>query len=222
MSTIREMRSGARRRAEADRPAPVVDDDGGVPEIEVLEQCRRPAGVAVVGVPLEVGRLVRAPEARRNRGRCTGSPRRARAGSPSATDTTRSAAMEEDDRRSHRPRRCGRGAARPPCGTPARSRSRAGCRSGHLEFGRRPLSEHPTIPRSGDRLAQRLGARAELDAELGGGLRAVHQHGREAPRSHPRIAGVRGARSIAAATAETAALGTGTVAHPARGRGRRS
>ena len=33
------------------------------------------------------------------------------------------------------------------------------------------------IPRSGDRLAQRLGARAELDAELGGGLRAVHQHG---------------------------------------------
>ena len=51
------------RQAQADRPAPVVHDEGRVAQVEVLEQRRGHLHVAVVGVPAALHRLVRAPEA---------------------------------------------------------------------------------------------------------------------------------------------------------------
>ena len=50
-------------RSQPDRPAPVVHDDRRAAQVEVLEQRRRQLAVAVVGVPADVGRLVRASEA---------------------------------------------------------------------------------------------------------------------------------------------------------------
>jgi hypothetical protein len=50
------------RQAEADRIAPVVDHDGRLAQVEVREQRRRDLGMAIVRVPVEVDRLVRAPE----------------------------------------------------------------------------------------------------------------------------------------------------------------
>ena len=46
-----------------DRAAPVVHDDRGVAQVELLEQAGGRRYVAVVGVPVEIGRLVRAAEA---------------------------------------------------------------------------------------------------------------------------------------------------------------
>ncbi len=51
------------REAQADRAAPVVHDDRRAAQVEILEQRRRQRDVAVVGVPVDVGRLVRATEA---------------------------------------------------------------------------------------------------------------------------------------------------------------
>ena len=51
------------RQPQPDRPAPVVHDDGGVAHVELLEQRRHRRGVAVVAVPVDVDRLVRAAEA---------------------------------------------------------------------------------------------------------------------------------------------------------------
>ena len=51
------------REAQPDRPAPVVDDEGRVADVEVLEQRRRHRHVAVVGVPPALHRLVGAAEA---------------------------------------------------------------------------------------------------------------------------------------------------------------
>ena len=49
MITIREIRSGcSTAHLQADRPAPVVDDDRGVAQVEVGEQRRGELGVAVV------------------------------------------------------------------------------------------------------------------------------------------------------------------------------
>ena len=50
-------------QAQPDRAAPVVDDEGGVADVEVLEQRRRRRHVAVVGVPPALHRLVGAAEA---------------------------------------------------------------------------------------------------------------------------------------------------------------
>ena len=49
--------------SQPDRAAPVVHDDRRAAQVEILEQRRRHRDVAVVGVPVDVGRLVRAPEA---------------------------------------------------------------------------------------------------------------------------------------------------------------
>ena len=49
--------------AEADRPAPVLDDDREVSQVELLDEPRDRAGVEVVGVVLPAERLVRAAEA---------------------------------------------------------------------------------------------------------------------------------------------------------------
>ena len=51
------------REPEPDRPAPVLDDDGGVAQVELVGEPRDRADVAVVGVVLEPERLVRAAEA---------------------------------------------------------------------------------------------------------------------------------------------------------------
>jgi hypothetical protein len=51
------------RYPQADRPAPVVHDDGGVVQIEVLEERGGVRGMTVVRVPAEVGGLVGAAEA---------------------------------------------------------------------------------------------------------------------------------------------------------------
>src|SRR5690349_13993843 len=45
-----------------DRPAPVVYNGGGLAQVELLDQRRHEVRVAVVRVPVDVGRLVRAPE----------------------------------------------------------------------------------------------------------------------------------------------------------------
>ena len=52
------------RQPQADRPAPVVHDEGRPAHVEVLQQRGRHRHVAVVGVPVAVHRLVGAPEAR--------------------------------------------------------------------------------------------------------------------------------------------------------------
>ena len=49
--------------AEADRPAPVLDDDRELSQVELLDEPRDRAGVEVVGVVLPAERLVRAAEA---------------------------------------------------------------------------------------------------------------------------------------------------------------
>ena len=49
--------------AQADRPAPVLDDDGEVAQVELLDEPRDRADVEVVGVVLEPERLVGAAEA---------------------------------------------------------------------------------------------------------------------------------------------------------------
>ena len=49
--------------AEADRPAPVLDDDREVSQVELLDEPRDRAGVEVVGVVLPAERLVGAAEA---------------------------------------------------------------------------------------------------------------------------------------------------------------
>ena len=51
------------RDPQADRAAPVVHDDRGVAQVEILEQGRRVLDVAIVRVPAEVGGLVGAAEA---------------------------------------------------------------------------------------------------------------------------------------------------------------
>ena len=51
------------REAQPDRPAPVVHHHRRAAQVEILEQRRRQRDVAVVGVPADVGRLVRAAEA---------------------------------------------------------------------------------------------------------------------------------------------------------------
>ena len=52
------------RYAQADRPAPVVNDGRRVAQVEIGEQRRDELGMAIVGIPADVGRLVGAPEAR--------------------------------------------------------------------------------------------------------------------------------------------------------------
>src|SRR5262249_49987137 len=49
--------------AEADQPAPVLADEGDVAEIELLDRGPDPVDVALVGVVLTPGRLVRSAEA---------------------------------------------------------------------------------------------------------------------------------------------------------------
>ena len=51
------------REAEPDRAAPVLDDDGGVAQVELLDEPRDRPGVEVVGVVVEPERLVGAAEA---------------------------------------------------------------------------------------------------------------------------------------------------------------
>jgi hypothetical protein len=51
------------REPQADRPAPVMDDGGGVSQVELLDQGRHQLDVTIVGVPVEIGGLVGAPEA---------------------------------------------------------------------------------------------------------------------------------------------------------------
>ncbi len=50
-------------QSQADRAAPVVHDDRGVAQVERLEQRRHGVDVAVIGVPLDIDRLIGAPEA---------------------------------------------------------------------------------------------------------------------------------------------------------------
>ena len=51
------------RPAQPDRAAPVLDDDRGAGEVEAVEDAGDLLDVAVVAVPVEIGRLVGAPEA---------------------------------------------------------------------------------------------------------------------------------------------------------------
>jgi len=55
------------RYPQPDRAAPVVDDDGGATQVELLEQRQHRLRVAVIAVPADVDRLVRTPEARQVR-----------------------------------------------------------------------------------------------------------------------------------------------------------
>jgi hypothetical protein len=52
------------REPQPDRAAPVVHHEGGFAEVELLDQRAQQVGVAVVGVPVRIDRLVRAAEAR--------------------------------------------------------------------------------------------------------------------------------------------------------------
>ena len=52
------------RDAQADRSAPIVHDEGGAGEVEVFQQRRQRGDVAVIAVPVLIGWLVGAPEAR--------------------------------------------------------------------------------------------------------------------------------------------------------------
>ena len=50
------------REPQSDRPAPVLDDDGGIAQVELVGEALDRRKVEVVGVVLDPGRLVRAPE----------------------------------------------------------------------------------------------------------------------------------------------------------------
>ena len=93
MTTIRAMRSGCSAASRSPiGPPQSWTTDGGVPQVEVLEQ--RAADlrdVAVVRVPVEVDGLVRAPEPRVVGRDAAVARRRGPAGSPCARGTTRSA-----------------------------------------------------------------------------------------------------------------------------------
>ena len=52
------------RQAQPDRAAPVMHDDGHPAQVQVLQQPGHRVGVTVIGVPVLIDGLVRAPEAR--------------------------------------------------------------------------------------------------------------------------------------------------------------
>ena len=64
--------------AEADRPAPVLDDDREVAQVELLDEPRDRAGVEVVGVVLDAGAACRSGRSRSSRARSPAPTGRAR------------------------------------------------------------------------------------------------------------------------------------------------
>ena len=114
------------RHAQPDRPSPVVHDHRRAAQIELLEQRPASARVALVAVPVDVDRLVRAPEPGEI-GRHAAKAGVAHRGDHVAPQKRpRRLAVDEHHRSALRPRRGARAAARPPRGRRDRTGSPAG------------------------------------------------------------------------------------------------
>ena len=131
-------------QAQADRAAPVVDDDRRAAQVELLEQRRDRRGVAVVGVPADVGRLVGAAEAGqvgRDAAKAGVAHRRDHL---APQERPRRLAVHEARRARRRPRRRSASAQRRrPRGSGARSRSPG--RSSKRSSGVRKISVTPRL-----------------------------------------------------------------------------
>ena len=136
--TRRETRSGRSTASlQPDRPAPVLDDDGRLAQVELVGETLDRSVVEVVGVVLDPGRLVGAPEAEVV-GRDGSSRARRSSGSSCGTGTPRSARREGGAPGRRSPRRRSASAARP-----ARRSARRRCTREGLRTARRACDTPP-------------------------------------------------------------------------------